>query len=271
MKDRIASCIPALLVVAATGCEKDLVNDTPDAAVDAVPLLPGNFDCVGVDWPTHVRDPMSVMGLVSDFALRPIVGATVEIREVATDASLGQATSGGTLATKGKWATSIPTGGVAPTIYRKNSAAGYLDTYAYDAFDEFAEFSWNVSLISAADFDNFSQMAGMTPDPSLGVMWIDVFDCHAPSGPPMGLIDYPSTPVAGATIEAPPGARVIYARSDGYPDPALTSTSDGWAGALIVGVQPGMTDVVIHAGPITYRSWPVMVRAHALAYSARHP
>jgi hypothetical protein len=254
-----------LLLAAAAGCEHDLVNDTPDGAVDAVPLPAGDFSCVGVEWPTHVKDPFPISGNLSDAMMAPIAGATVEVHDVDTDALLAQTTSSSSNFNKGKWATSIPTGGVAQKIYRKASDVGYLDIYEYDAFPEFAEFPWGVSMVTQEQFDGLFQLAGLTPDRSLGVLWVEVWDCYPP-----GTTQIKAT--EGATFEAPPGAKIVYYDgTKGMYDTSLTSTTSGWAAALIVGVQPGLTDVVVHAGPLTYRSWPITVRANAITYSPRQP
>jgi hypothetical protein len=268
---RLASSLLPLATLAAAGCEQDLTADHPDAAADAPPLPPGNFTCVDRPWPTAVRDPFPINGSVVEWNMSPLSGASIEVHDVASDQLLGTATSSSGGLEPGKWSIPIPTGGTARKIYRKVSAADHIDSYAYDAFPEFQDFRWGIFLAKQVDIDGLYTAAGLTPDPTKGVLWVEVWDCYPPGTSQISAI-------AGATIEGPPGTKVLYWDQVGNPAPDATSTisvdfmgQDTVAGGYVLGVEPGMVDAVVKAGPLTYRSWPVEVRANTLTVSPRHP
>jgi hypothetical protein len=269
--NHLAVSLASLAALGAAGCEEDLVAELPDAGVDAPGLPPGNFDCVDQPWPTSVRDPFPIHGRVHGWDMTPLSGAAVEVHDVDTDELLGQATSSTGGLEPGKWSVSIPTSGTARKIYRKVSAPDHVVSYAYDAFPEFAEFRWGIFVAKQTDIDGLYAAAGLPADPTKGVIWVEVWDCYPP-----GTSQIRAT--AGATIEGPPGTHVLYWDSVGNPAPDATSTiSEEFmgqytvAGGYVLGAEPGMVDVTVKAGPLTYRSWPVEARANTLTVSPRHP
>ena len=74
--------------------------------------------------------------------------------------------------------------------------------------------------------------------------------------------------MGAATVESPSG-RVFYLDDQLEIDPALTANVSG--GVMVLNVDPGEHDIAIHAGPVTYVSWPVKVFANALTQSDRLP
>lgn len=261
---RLSILLSCFVPAALTGCEEDLLANVPDAAIDAPPLPPGNFECVDTPWTEHAKDPLAVSGVLGNWNSQLLGGATVEIYDGDTNALITQTTTQTGVLNAGKWVASIPTGGNARKIYRRLSAATNLDTYAYDAFPQFHEWGWGTSVVDPIRVDSWYQLAGMAPDPGKGIMYVEVWDCGLPASPQI-------TGIVGATIEAPEGSRVMYWNAAGDPDPTLTATVAPYFGALIVGVTPGPTDVRVQAGPLTYRSWPVGVHANAMTLSPRHP
>jgi hypothetical protein len=215
------------LTAALTGCEEDLLADQPDAAVDAEPIPEGDFSCVDEPRFTTAPDPLPVSGQVMDWDGVPLAGASVSVHDATTDALIVQTTTSAGLMNKGRYAVQVPTGGQARAIYRKLEAPGQLDTYAYDAWPEFTELRFSVTMLDQANLDSFYQMAGMTPDPTKGVVWVQAVDCKRPllDGYPPYVPDGTTTgakSIAGATFEGPPGSRALYSDADGLIHAELT-------------------------------------------------
>ena len=239
-------------------------SSSQPAAPDApVVNVIGDFSCAGVPWPATAPDPLIVAGGITDDAGVFLAGAAIEIH-AGDGALLAQATtsSGPLMSAKGKYSLNLPTGGAAPTIYRKASAAGYLDRYAFDAFPVFESYTVTEKVLTQAGSDALYQAAGVTADPSKGSLYVELYDCNLPP--------HASSPGPGITIEGPADAHVVYFDDNGQPDPSLTATSS-YAGALILGATAGTVDIAVHAGAITYRPWPVQVFAGAWTTSLRHP
>lgn len=258
--------IPALALFAACGGGGSSGDDVPgddqppgdakrDSAIDVTELA-GDFSCNNVAWPATAPDPLSLVGRVTDPVGAVNVGnAAVEIRKRADDSLV----VGGTAATNGIFAFNIVTGGTAPAIYRKASAAGHLDGYTYDPYPPFDTNHPNrdVYTPTAEHRDTFYAAAGIAADPAKSTVLVEIFDCL-------------DLQVYGATIDAPGAAKVIYLDDSGAPSTAQLSTgSPGIAVALNVPV--GAADITVHAGSVVYRAVPVTSRANAFIYAPRLP
>lgn len=252
------------LLVMLLGCETDLLKELPDAALpDAltVPPIPGDYSCITTPWPTTAPDPLKVAGVViSQASGIGHNGVVVEVHAAGSDALLAQATTAGNQmqTTSGIYSVEIPTGGDAPVIYRKLTPVDQ-DIYVYDATAAF-----DPALVldfyeqSSSTLADFASTFGETIDPAKGTVLLLISDCrtsHVSDGS-----------VAGATVDVPPGSRVIYDTSN----PSATATTS-LGSVLILNVPAGTLDLAIHAGPVTYRSWPVTVRANSWTYTERKP
>jgi hypothetical protein len=192
-----------------------------------------------------------------------IGGVTVEVYDATTDALLFTRVSDATAEREGRYSGNVVTGGTAPRLYRHLVAnADRLDTYSFDGIP--ASFSYELGsvYVTEASTQFFYDAVDVTRDRAKGTMHVDVFDCIGATNP--------TELVAGATIDPPPGATVVYASPEGMLDPALTATTSRGT-ALVFNVTPGFADVTVHAGPITYRSWPVRVYANSWTNGPRHP
>jgi hypothetical protein len=246
------------------GCKEDLLDDMPDAAVDAaidaLPMPAGDFSCVGVPSPTTAPDPLLVRGNAASLG-----GITVEVHDATTDALLFTKVSDGTSADRmGKYSNNVATGGTAPRLYRHLLAdATHLDTYTVDGIP--ASFSYELGSVFLTDqaTQGFYNTAGVTRDRAKGTMHVDVFDCFVAPTDATHIVE-------GATVDPPTGATVVYVDPNGIPDRSLTATTSRGT-VLILNVTPGFADVTIHAGPVTYRSWPVRVFANTWTNGPRHP
>jgi hypothetical protein len=251
------------MLALAAGCKEDLLDDLPDASldasIDALPVPPGDFSCAGVPYPTTAPDPLLVRGNTA-----AIGGITVEVHDATTDALLFTKVSDATSPERmGKYSNNVATNGTAPLLYRHLVASnGRLDTYGFDGIP--ASFSYELSSIFVTEESTqfFYDAVGVTRDRAKGTIHIDVYDCFSPTNP--------TQIVAGAVVDPPPGATVVYSDPNGMLDRSLTATTSRGT-ALVFNVTPGFADVVIHAGPITYRSWPVRVYADSWTHGPRHP
>lgn len=252
-----------VLAVLAAGCGGDS-HATPDAAaaVDAR-VIAGDFSCMSTPWPTTAADPLAVSGKVVDSSNNnvAVAGATIEIRANADGSLLGQATSSGSSINRGQYSVSIATGGVAPGVYRKVSATGYLDDYTNDATDLYSTNQYIEQLETAAARDGAYQLVGATADPAKGALELFFYDCG--QGANMKL-------VAGITVDVPPGSAAIYYDASFHRDPSLTETTSAGQ-VLLVNVPAGPTDISVHAGDLTYRPRQVVVYADAWNESVRLP
>jgi hypothetical protein len=251
-----------LLALGLVGCEQDLLADQPDAAPDAAPLPAGDFSCQEAAWPTAAPDPLAVRGVILDQSGTLLANVPIEVRDRTTDAVLAQGMTGVGATFAGKYNISTPTGGVARPFYRKLFPMnGYP---VHSVVDPIAEFRTDVMygyyLQAPGSAPFYAQLARTTADPAKGNLLITLSDCDLAN----------ANPVAGVTVEAPPGASVVYVDPDGKANASLTATTSKGE-ILIVNVEPGEVDVVIHAGPLTYRSWPVPIHAGEWTYSQRKP
>ncbi len=259
-----------LVGLAVIGCGGNQATPV-DAAADAAPIADAglfDFSCVGVPSPTITTvDPILIDGVLlrqpGDPMGTALGGVSIEVRAVDGDTLLDQTTS----AADGSYAASLKTGGIAQKIYRKIAATtdGYLPTYIYDPV---AEFSGVTDCGGACVYFEetqatttfFDQLVGLTPDPTKGNAIIEISDCGAAGA---------EHAVSGVSIVAPAGARVVYTGADGTVGTLTATSSRGEIG--VFGVTPGELDIVIQAGSVTYRSWPVQIFAGSWTYSARKP
>ncbi len=226
-----------------------------DASVDITELI-GDFNCVNTPWPTTASDPLSFQGRVTDpIGMANVGGATVEVRKTSDDTLVVM----GAAATNGIFAFNVPTGGVAPSVYRKATAAGRLDGYTFDAYPppDANHAGRGIYAPTAASRDMYYAAAGIAADPAKATVVLDVFDC----------IDLP---IYGATVEAPAAGRVIYLDDGGLPSGTATATGSP-ATAILLNVPAGMLDATVHAGSVVYRARPIPIRANAFIYSPRSP
>lgn len=85
--------VPCLLVVAACSGDDTIAPDAgPD--VDAEPP-PGDWSCLGVDWPTEAPATLPYSGIVVDITTDVRQDASVAILDAADDTLLGSATTFG--------------------------------------------------------------------------------------------------------------------------------------------------------------------------------
>jgi hypothetical protein len=255
-----------LAVFVLAGCKENLLDDVPDAStdasIDALPLLPGDWSCAGTPYPSTAPDPLVVRGFVTNGSMG-IGGATVEVHDATSDAPLAQAVTENTsVQSAGRYSMSIATGGTAPKLYRRISSANRLDSIAFDGIP--VSSSYDLATVQRTDSEtqHLYDVAGVARTLTKGAAQFYVFDCGIPPGTTRN--------VAGATVDVPPGATLVYMKSDGSLDPTLTATSTMGA-FLLFNVTPGFLDLTIHAGPITYRSWPVRVYANSWTLGPRHP
>lgn len=226
-----------------------------DASIDITELI-GDFNCVTVPWTTTASDPVSFQGRVTDPTdMANVGGAMVEVRKTSDDSVVVM----GAAATNGIFAFNVPTGGVAPDVYRKATAAGRLDGYTFDPFPPFDSnhAARGIYAPTAANRDRYYAAAGLSADPAKGTVLVEVADC-------IGL------PISGATVEAPTAGRVIYLDDGGLPSGSATATGSP-AVAVLLNVPVGSLDATVHAGSVVYRARPIAVRANAFHYSPRAP
>ena len=226
-----------------------------DSSIDITELI-GDFNCANTPWPTTAPDPLSFAGRVTDpIGMANVGGAAVEIRKVSDDSVVVM----GNAATNGIFAFNVPTAGVAPSVYRKATAAGRLDGYTYDSYPpvDATHAGRGIFAPTAANRDMYYAAAGLTADPAKGTVLVEVFDC----------IDLQ---VYGATVEAPTAQRVIYLDDGGTPSGSATATGTP-AVAVLLNVPAGALDATVHAGSVVYRTNPVTVRANSFVYSPRQP
>lgn len=197
-----------------------------------------------------------MIGRVTDPVTTANVGdGTVEIHKRSDDSLVVM----GTAASNGIFAFNLTTGGNAPAIYRKATAAGRLDGYTYDPYPPFDTNHPNRGIYAPlpASRDTYYAAAGIAADPAKATILVEIFDCL-------------DLQVYGATIDAPGAAKVIYLDDNGAPSAAQFSTgSPGIAVAL--NVPPGPVDITVHAGSVVYRAVPVTSRANTFVYAPRLP
>lgn len=251
-----------LAAAAACGDNRDPMDvGAVDAAVEPdAPAIDGDFSCVGVPRSETAPDPLDVLGTTVGVAGGGVGGLSIELRSSADDALLGTATSRGGIQQPGNYGVELATGGVAPTLYRKISGDGFLDVYDYDPAPVGATYRLATQVQRPEDLDLIYQQAGLTPDPTKGVVWIEIQDCIAP--------DLGGHDIEGATVEVTRGT-VVYIDETGQLVPERTSAGRG--GAAILNVDPGELDPVIRAGSVVYRSWPVVVHPGAFTFTHRMP
>lgn len=257
--------LPALALIGAcgggSGADDVAGDDQPpgdakrDSAIDVTELA-GDFSCNTVPWPTTAPDPLSLVGRVTDPVTKTNVGdPTVEIHKRADDSVIVM----GAGSANGIFAFNLTTGGTAPAIYRKATAAGRLDGYTYDPFPPFDTMrpNRNIYAPTAANRDTYYAAAGIAADPTKSTVLVEVLDCL-------------DTVVYGATIDAPGAAKVIYLDDNGMPSAAQLSTA-GPGVAVALNVAAGAADITVHAGSVVYRAVPVTSRANAFIYAPRLP
>ncbi len=222
-------------------------------------MIPGDFSCVTTPWPTTAPDPLLVSGALVAQSGITVGSVAVEIRDGHTDALLGQATTSDGALDAGSYGVRIATGGVAPQIYRTYKPSD-LEIYVDDwsaTFDPTLVDGYNVQ--SQALLNSYYSLVNKPPDPTKGTVVVVVSDCG-------NTHDQGEGGLVGATVDPPPGATAIYDTNN------LAATATTTASlVLLLDVAPGELDLTIHAGPVTYRPWPITVHANAYTYSARKP
>lgn len=220
------------------------------------------LSCSTTPWPTTAPDPLRVWGRVVNASNghTPIMGALVEIR-ASDDSLLGQTTSGNDASFPGGYSMDLVTGGVAPTFYRKHTAPGFIDHYTNDAYAMFGAFPYQGDMQTVAARDAYYQQVGVVPDPGKGTLQVAFYNCEL----------WPDQrTVSGVTVAPPPGSTAVYYDDELRLDPELLETSSSGM-VLLMNVTPGTVDVTAHVGELTYRSWPVTVRAGVWTESVRDP
>jgi hypothetical protein len=204
-------------------------------------------------WTATAPDPLSVTGRVTDpVAIANVGGAAVEIHRSSDDGLIVM----GTAASNGVYAMNVPTGGTAPSIYRKATLAGHPDAYS---FDPYAPWDGNHSgrgiySPTAANVATYYAAAGLTADPANSTVLVEVLELT----------------VYGATLDAPGAARVLYFDDGGQPSAAATATG-GFGTAVVLNAPAGALDITVHAGSVIYRARAIASRAGSFAYSPRLP
>lgn len=246
-----------LSVLAACGSD-----DAPAPPIDPA----ANFDCVGKPRVMSAPDPLHVSGLIYDqTGDNGIGGSPYEIVDADTGTVLASGTTDdATQPTRGTYSVALPSGGKPLHIYRRFLPPGNLETLSWDGVPQYSEFQFVTPVIGQSFADFQYGLVGRSDEATQAMMLILVADCAAPTDTPGPHA------VIGATVDAPPGANVIYVGETGNPDTALTSTTSSGQ-VVVLGIKPGIIDVAVHAGDITYRSWPVAMRAHTFTYSPRRP
>lgn len=259
-----------LLGLALAGCKADdLLADLPDAAVepDAVTLPAGHdWTCLDEDWEPVSAGAVTVSGGVFDNFGVGIGGATVEILDGVGGAQLGQGVSSNLPASRGRYSISITTDGSGPVLLRKVTALGRIDGYQVDPTPvtaRFLEARVPMSSLTAEQLDGFYGALLGDPgarDPAKGEIAFDVHDCAG-------------VPVGGAIVEVEGAAAIGYTSPEGQigAGTGQTETSAEFGGGVILGLDPGMVDVTVRVGGLTYRAWPVPVFASSVTESARMP
>jgi hypothetical protein len=215
-----------------------------------------DLGCAGDPHPTTAPDPLVLTGEARAYGTgAAVVGATAEAHLVDDELLLASTTT----ADDGTFSMPYATGGTAVDIFVKVTAAGYRD--GYDFFFEALVNHANVFplLFTQAETDAFAAAVGVTLVPDTGAMIVHALDCGG-------------TRIPGAVITVPAaaGATVVYLDEDGAPDLALTATS-GSATAVILDVPPGVVDVMITAGDVTYTARPARAFAGATSTQFRTP
>lgn len=258
--------LPALALFAACGGGSGSGDDVPgddqppgdakrDSAID-VTELGGDFSCNAVPWPATAPDPLSVIGRVTDPVSAANVGdAAVAIHKRSDETVIVM----GTAASNGIFAFNLATGGTAPAIYRKATAAGRLDGYTYDPYPPFDTNHPNRGIYAPLpeSRDTYYAAAGIVADPAKATVLVEIFDCL-------------DLQVYGATIDAPGAAKVIYLDDNGAASAAQLSTGSPGI-AIALNVPPGLVDITVHAGSVVYRAVPVTSRANSFVYAPRLP
>lgn len=247
----------------------------PDAQPDAAPptvecwansadKIACDFTCAGVAFPTTAPDPLSHTGSVSEMLGPTIGGATVEVRDAATDAVLATATTNNGASMVGRFTASIATGGIAPTLYRKIVVSGHPDAYSYDATPAYdaarAANSFSVSP-TQAKIDGFYASAFVSHSAGLSLVQLQIQDCAGHG-------------VSGAQVTLEGATKVLYNSGSGakIPDPSAAAiATDSTATAWIVDGPVGVLHPTITAGDMTYRDVALAGYADLYTYALRRP
>jgi len=200
-----------------------------------------DFTCLGHQPATAVA-PASARGLVLDeIGGAAIANAGVEIHAMSDDALLGNAETGST----GSYAIALA---AVPPIYRRVTADGFVDSFAYDPAPLTG--SEVQAMLTRAETEQLYATVGLVPDPARGTLLVTVVDCNGET-------------VRGATVTAPSAQRIVYLGDDTHFDPAATATSDD-STALVLGVPAGPVELEVKVGDLTYPAWPIASHAGAL-------
>ena len=204
------------------------VDAAIDAAVDAA--LPDArqpaLGCINDPDPTTADDPITLDGSANAVGLNgatPVPGATLDVL-LRNDPNGTPLTSGVTDA-NGTATLTVATGGVPISSFvRVTPADTYLTTELFAPAVQAASQPAPGVLLDTTTVSLLGIGAGQTQQAANGLGIVLVLDCD-------------QLPVAGATV-TPPTGTVVYAASNGQPDPGLAATSEVGL-AFVFNITPG--------------------------------
>lgn len=187
-------------------------GETPDSGGGGDPdAMPADLGCIGDPLPTEAVNPVTLSGTVLEIDIAgqsAVEGAIVELRRASTDRVMDDNAPGGTPA-DGSFSLSGRTRGNPLLAYLHASAEGLTPSRLYPPLPLTADFPMIPIPMFTPVILNL-----LSPDqePENGIVLVIVLDCSG-------------MPIQGATVSSTPEAgELVYAGSNGVPDPQATST-----------------------------------------------
>jgi hypothetical protein len=218
-----------------------------------------DWSCVGkVDWPAATLGPIQATGTVEDaLSLEPIVGATVKVCNL-TDLSCTSPIVHRPTDDAGSYAMTIPGRPVAAVVYADISSPAIVSLLEFPVAP-FSESHLDLpgETVSPTVLALGAQGAGVTLDPSLGVVFVTAYDCRLGN----------ASGVQFDIDQKVPSTTLVYYKG-GSPDPAAIATdAQGFAAFLNVPAVP--TTLHIKTTPLALgdasSTVPVFVRDGGMA------
>jgi len=205
--------------------------DGGGASPDARPPIDArepNFECADDVFPDPIPDPISYAGEIYEPGLtgsaqdEPVGGASIQAWDLARAQSLAFANAGD----DGRFTLELATGGDPLNTFleaRSNlhlTTRTYLPTPVFEPRDDI-----DIPLFTQQHVDTTNNFAGITPDPSQGILVVRAFDCDA-------------VPLAGVTFTlTPPPLDTLYVAAVGLPSYETKTSSQG--AAIMLDIEPG--------------------------------
>jgi hypothetical protein len=157
----------------------------------------------------------------------------------------------------GQFSIDQATGGTPRSFYLTASANGYVVTTMYPPAKLIHSLQADPQLVSSDELQHVAELAGMSLDPTLDQILLQVVDCNG-------------NPFGGATVSSdPPGTIVYFAQQQ--PNPAATMTDGDTAVVFIGNVPASNTKIYATAGDTTFSTIDVDPAPGGLIQAAVQP